>query len=472
MNDKFPEDQTADEWTLGPFSYQSADGDCEQADVVVASRVQLFRNIAEHSFVGVSSEDQLNDVRRTVTDCLQRSPGLEDLPIIDSQQLREIERQFLMELQSVIDAAAGQGADADGLESGDALFDHQLFPQSLSDSLSDSLTDSLGESLGESIGELASEFQIDRDHREVDSTDLDDASDLPFGGVDADAVGDENRLESLFFDRIADAVSMSDLECDQFGQRDFAANACDRLPSHEMSITVNEEDHLRLQMLAGGYCLNKMWRVVSELDDRLQQTLNYAFSPRWGYLSASPANVGTAMRATVLLHLPALATLGRLDTVFARLKRDGVVGRGAFDDSASGNFYRIGNQVTLGRSESSLINRVTCVVPAIVDYERAARMLLVRQYRDRIVTQSADACRALKLKVRRSKEEWLSLISKVRLGISLGLITSTQAAEVQSNFELTWLKRKLETAVKLEQYASATKYRDRIRQLEQRHYGH
>lgn len=584
MNDKFPENQAAGEWTLGPFSYQSVHGDCEESDVVVCSRIQLFRNIAEHSFVGVSSQDQLDDVRRTITDCLQRSAGLEDLPIIDSQQLREIERQFLMELQSVIDAAVDPDADDDLFDTDRMLFDQQLFPQSLSQShsLSDPLDDlhddqqspgDAGTDMGTGIAESDSgddgvplgcfpqglDEGIDHDSEhgvddrendraagdrqsgrptdgvgpdmtvgyglpleEIPFDDLpidglaggspvndgliddgdgvvddgfsrgvpfDDglgdrsgdglvnAADLPFGAADSsipdlDAVGAEGRLEALFFDRVADAFSMADLECDQWGLRDFAANACDRLPSHEISIIVNDEDHLRLQIQAGGYCLNKMWRAMSELDDRLQQSLNYAFSPRWGYLSSSPANVGTAMRASVLLHLPALATLGRLDTVFARLKRDGIVGRGAFDDAASGHFYRIGNQVTLGRTEGSLINRVTCVVPSIVDYEREARKLVLRQCHDLIATQSAEACRALKLKVRRSEEEWLSLISKIRLGLSLGQITSAQAAEVQSNFELTCLKRKLETAVKLEQYASATKYRDRIRQLEQRHYGH
>lgn len=265
---------------------------------------------------------------------------------------------------------------------------------------------------------------------------------------------------------------MADLQSTESGLQDSQANPCDRLPSHEISVTLNDEDHLRLQMQAGGYCLNKMWQTISKLDDRFEQSLNYAFSPRWGYLSASPANVGTAMRATVLLHLPALSILGRLDSVFSRLLQDGIAGRGAFDDQASGDFYRIGNQMTLGRTESSLINLVTCVIPSIVDYERKARKLLLEQYGDRIVTQSADACRALKLKVRRSPEEMLSLISSVRLGVAFGLVTPDQAVQVQSNFELTRLKRKLETAVKLEQYASATKYRDQIRQLEQRHYGH
>ena len=178
------------------------------------------------------------------------------------------------------------------------------------------------------------------------------------------------------------------------------------------------------------------------------------------------------MRATVLLHLPALATLGRLDAAFMALMREGIVGRGVYGEEAWGDFFRIGNQVTLGKPESGLINLLNAVVPPLVEYERAARKLMFQQYGDEIKSQTENASRALKLQVKRSDEELLALISTVRLGIALGIVSDDQAIEVHSNFELTRLKRKLEVAVKMEHYASATKYRDQIRQLEQRHYGH
>jgi len=97
---------------------------------------------------------------------------------------------------------------------------------------------------------------------------------------------------------------------------------------------------------------------------------------------------------------------------------------------------------------------------------------MLQQYGEEIKSQTADSCRALKLPVQRSDEESLALISTVRLGIAFGMVSEDQALAVRSNFELTRLKRKLEVAVTMEHYASATKYRDQIRQLEQRHYGH
>jgi protein-arginine kinase len=480
-----PDDHSIHNPTFGPFSYQSVHCSGEHADVVVSSRVQLFRNIAEHSFVGVCSEDQLTEVRQTIAQCIDRSPELEDLPVVDSEQFRGLERQFLMELQSVIDAATESLADDDSLLLGGLGLQLDVDPsQDHRDNNAGLVDESLPFNVDQQTkfpagGEKSDDFEGD----DSVTLELDSIRKTPFDSLDsvpptelAESIGSENRLESLFLDRITEAVSMADAECDEFGLKEVAEESYvpgeTPLPSHEISVTVNEEDHLRLQMLAGGYGLSEMWRKISDLDDRFQQSLNYAFSPRWGYLSASPANVGTAMRASVLLHLPALAMLGRLDTVFSRLMREGIAGRGAFDEKASGDFYRIGNQVTLGKSEDSLINLVTCVVPSIIDYEREARKLLLRQYDDRIATQATDACRALKLKVRRSEEEILLLISAVRLGISLGVVTPDQALQLRSSFELTRLKRKLEIAVQLEHYTSATKYRDQIRQLEQRHYGH
>jgi len=104
VTDKFSDEQALDDECFRQFSHQSIHSDSENGDVVVASRIQLFRNIAEHSFVGVSSEEQLGVVRDTITSSISRSRELEDLPIVDSEQLREIERQFLLELQSVIDS--------------------------------------------------------------------------------------------------------------------------------------------------------------------------------------------------------------------------------------------------------------------------------------------------------------------------------------------------------------------------------
>ena len=282
----------------------------------------------------------------------------------------------------------------------------------------------------------------------------------------------EDRLESLFLQSIADAASLDDDKARlvEISDEDFADVT--KTPTHEISTTINEEDHLRLQVVAAGCPVDWMWRKISAIDDQFESSLNYAYSPQWGYLSASPANVGTGMRVTVLLHLPALATLGRLENAFLGLMREGIVGRGLYGEEAWGDFFRIGNQVTLGKSEEKLIQLVSSVVPSIVAYERGARKLLLQQYEDELASQVSDAQRALKLAVRRDDKEWLSLISSVRLGIGLGLISRDDAVELHAGFELTRLKRKLEIAVKMEHYSSATRYRDQIRQLEHREYGH
>ena len=462
MSDKFSDDSAVNDDFFGQFSHQSINCDRKNGDVVVASRIQLFRNVAEHSFVGVSSEEQLLAVRDTITSCLRRSPELEDLPIVDSDQLKDIERQFLLELQSVIDSAAVRS--------------------DISETFGDDETDSPVESTN--FAETEDVGQVSLEDVSLDNMDIGDVAmqDTVFGEMDlppvdsaeniAGRIRSEELLESEFLHRIEDATSLSDFDAGPTNIDKADVGDVDAIPSHEVSLTINEEDHLRLQLLAAGCPLNWMWQKISHIEDRLGDDLNFAFSPKWGYLSASPANVGTGMRVTVLLHLPALATLGRLDAVFLALMREGIVGRGVYSEEAWGDFFRIGNQVTLGKSESSLINLVRSVVPAIVDYERAARKQLFQQYGEEIKTQTADACRALKLSVKRSEEEALALISTVRLGIAFGMVSDDQAVAVRSNFELKRLKRKLEVAVMMEHYDSATKYRDQIRQLEQRHYGH
>lgn len=457
MTDKFSDDHAVNDDFFGQFSHQSVRYDDEDGDVVVASRIQLFRNVAEHPYVGVSSEDQRTTVRDSITDCIVRSSRLEDLPIVDSDQLREIERQFLLELQSVIDSSP---AATDLTE---------LLPKVESDSATNAST--VDEDLATEVSEIEDSQDDDISFEEIDFPELGIA-----GQSIAENIKSEDQLESAFFKRIEDAASLADFDATPEDSNtvevgDGVGDDADR-PSHEISITINDEDHLRLQVLAAGYPLNWMWERISCIDDQFEQSLNYAFSPQWGYLSASPANVGTGMRATVLLHLPALATLGRLDAAFMALMREGIVGRGVYGEEAWGDFFRIGNQVTLGKSESGLINLLNSVVPPLVEYERAARRLMFKQYGDEIKSQTEDASRALKLQVQRSDEELLSLISTVRLGIALGMVSDDQAIEVHSNFELTRLKRKLEVAVKMEHYASATKYRDQIRQLEQRQYGH
>ena len=149
----------------------------------------------------------------------------------------------------------------------------------------------------------------------------------------------------------------------------------------DSSLMVNEEDHLRIQVTHEGLDLQSAWSEATELDDLIESQLNYAFSPRWGYLTACPANVGTGMRVSVVLHLPALVITESIDAVLRGLSRIDVAGRELFGDLSGGDFFRISNQVTLGQNESDLIDQVGGAVPMIVQAEREARELLLEENR-------------------------------------------------------------------------------------------
>jgi protein arginine kinase len=240
----------------------------------------------------------------------------------------------------------------------------------------------------------------------------------------------------------------------------------------DISLTINEEDHLRITITRGDSDLASAWTEISQLDDLIEQYVNYAFSPRWGYLTACPANVGTGMRVSVLVHLPALVITGQIDKVFRGIKRVNVVARGVLGDRASGEYFRVSNQATLGLNEADLIEQVTRVVPAIVKYECQAREFLLIENREglrREVTQALDrlAKRDLDDTSDANNDQVMSLLSKVRMGISMGLLDPTTADRVNQLFGLVHLRHQLLAAVAKEDYRRASKLRDRIQAVEQ-----
>jgi protein arginine kinase len=192
-----------------------------------------------------------------------------------------------------------------------------------------------------------------------------------------------------------------------------------------VSIMVNEEDHLRMQALVPGCDLPEAWRLVAALDGRLEQSAEIAVHPRWGYLTACPTNVGTAVRFSVMAHLPAL----RLTNEVERLKRAANVldlaVRGFYGEGSesSGEFFQLSNQVTLGVSEPELLEHFsTVIVPRIVAYERMAREMLLDRNRlgleDR-VHRSLGLLRAARLL---TVEEAMKNLSRLRLGVVTGIL--------------------------------------------------
>src|SRR6202041_2996058 len=135
------------------------------------------------------------------------------------------------------------------------------------------------------------------------------------------------------------------------------------------------EDHLRLQVMRSGFALDEAWQDIDRLDDLLEQKVNYAFSDEFGYLTACPTNVGTGMRASVMLHLPALEHTKQIEKVFRALQKINLAVRGLYGEGsrASGHFYQISNQVTLGKAEAQILEDIHSVIPQIIRYEREAR---------------------------------------------------------------------------------------------------
>ncbi|MDB4474834.1 ATP--guanido phosphotransferase, partial [Opitutaceae bacterium] len=142
-----------------------------------------------------------------------------------------------------------------------------------------------------------------------------------------------------------------------------------------VSVMINEEDHLRIQVLRTGFQLKKAWNTIDTLDTALESSLNYAFSSQLGYLTACPTNLGTGMRASAMMHLPALVIVGHMEKVVRAVNQLGMVVRGLFGEGsdASGSIFQISNQTTLGEAEPVIVKRLQSVLKSIVEHELNAR---------------------------------------------------------------------------------------------------
>lgn len=206
-----------------------------------------------------------------------------------------------------------------------------------------------------------------------------------------------------------------------------------------ISLMVNEEDHLRMQVLRSGFALDECWREIDAIDDAIEAEVNYAFNEEWGYLTSCPTNVGTGIRVSVLLHLPALVMTKELQKVFQALQKIGLAVRGLYGEGsqAMGDFYQISNQATLGLSEEALIKKVKDVVPNILAFERRARATLVKENRQNLHDQVSRAYGNLRHAQTISSEETMHLLSSVRMGVNLGLIDDLEIPTINELFILT-----------------------------------
>ncbi|HAN99809.1 MAG TPA: protein arginine kinase [Planctomycetaceae bacterium] len=194
-------------------------------------------------------------------------------------------------------------------------------------------------------------------------------------------------------------------------------------PNERLAVMINEEDHLRLQVMKSGLQIAEAWQSIDRWDNLLQEVLQVAFHDRWGYLTACPTNVGTGLRVSVMVHLPALVQTRQIERVFKSLQKISLAVRGLFGEGsqAMGDFYQISNQLTLGRSEAELLEQVGEVVPALIDYERKARDFLIASAREELTEQVRTALKTLRKSNRISSEETMHLLSKLRMGVHLKL---------------------------------------------------
>ena len=199
------------------------------------------------------------------------------------------------------------------------------------------------------------------------------------------------------------------------------------LPDEALSVMVNEEDHLRLQVVLPGLALGEALRRATEADQRIATMggLEYAASARFGYLTACPTNVGTGVRMSVMLHLPALRLTGEIEKARRAVKDLNLAVRGFYGEGSEsiGDLYQISNQTTLGRTEEQILGALEReILPRVLDYERAARHILVQRKRRLLEDQVYRALGILRNARLLTPEETLGLLSMVRLGVLTRLI--------------------------------------------------
>ncbi len=207
-----------------------------------------------------------------------------------------------------------------------------------------------------------------------------------------------------------------------------------------ISIMVNEEDHLRLQVIEPGQKLMDTWRLAEAVETELAAGLDFAFSPKWGYLTACPTNTGTGMRASVMIHLPALVFTGRIKAILETIAKLGLVIRGLYGEGTepAGNFFQISNQVTLGQSEEEIISNIELISKQIIDNEKRARNSLLKKDNGiKIADRIFRAYGTLKNARLITSGETLALLSLLRLGVDSGLIKEVDRGILNELFLLT-----------------------------------
>lgn len=191
-----------------------------------------------------------------------------------------------------------------------------------------------------------------------------------------------------------------------------------------ISIMINEEDHIRIQCITLGLNLEEAYDFSDKIDNLLEEKLDYAFDEKLGYITSCPTNIGTGLRASVMIHLPAISLSNKISGVINAISQVGMTVRGLYGEGSKsiGNIYQISNQITLGLSEEEIISNLEAVVRQIINEEILLRENLIKKYRYEIEDRIYRALGLLKSAVLLSSNECLKLLSDVRLGTEMGII--------------------------------------------------
>jgi protein arginine kinase len=205
-----------------------------------------------------------------------------------------------------------------------------------------------------------------------------------------------------------------------------------------LSIMINEEDHLRIQVMQSGFNLHEAWQIVKRIDEEFEKKLDFAYSPNWGYLTACPTNAGTGLRASVMLHLPALVMTKQINKVLQAITKLNLTARGFYGEGteASGNFFQISNQVTLGLSEEDILDNIERIIKQVIGHEQNARKTLFEQDEARIKDRIWRAYATLKNAHIITSKEAIDMFSSVRLGVDIGILKNINIQTLNQIFIL------------------------------------
>lgn len=199
-----------------------------------------------------------------------------------------------------------------------------------------------------------------------------------------------------------------------------------------ISIMINEEDHLRIQCFCDGLDLQATMKICMDVESWLEKQHPFSFHPSYGYLTSCPTNIGTGLRASVMLHLPALVMTGAIHQVMQGVFNLGLTARGAYGENSkfSGNMFQISNQKTLGQTEESIVNNVNNIAMQIIDQEKMVRKSLYHQNKYKLEDKIMRSYGTLKEARIISSEEAIRLLSDVHLGVDMGLIQNLTKEQI------------------------------------------